>query len=218
MEYRDKAQTWALVVLVLLGVHMVFDLGMIASGYGQIDLLERMGRESVSDREIANNDALVGFFAFGSLAVFLLTAIFWLIWLYRAYRALTETGSQATDRSPAWAVGCWFIPLLNLLYPFRITRELWHRSANQNADSTVPADSPPLVAAWWLVYLVGGVVGRIAAKESGETLEALISATRWTMLSSLVTLVSAVLAFLLVRTLKQMQARWSEGADLAEVF
>jgi hypothetical protein len=218
MEYRDKAQTWALVVLVLLGVNMVFDLGLIAAGYGQIDLLERAAREPVTEEEAAINDALVGFFAFGGLAVFLLTAVFWLIWLYRAYRALTETGSQATDRSPAWAVGCWFIPLLNLLHPFRITRELWHRSANQNADSTVPSDSPPLIAGWWLLYLVGGLVGRIAARQSGETLEALISATRWSMLSSLVSLISAALAFLLVRTLKQMQARWSEGAALAEEF
>ncbi|MDX1997407.1 MAG: hypothetical protein SF066_06780 [Thermoanaerobaculia bacterium] len=61
MEYRDKAQTWALVVLVLLGVNMVFDLGTIAAGYGQIDLLEggHGGPPLRPARAKASDDALI---------------------------------------------------------------------------------------------------------------------------------------------------------------
>lgn len=218
MIYRDKAQKWATVLLVILAVHAVLNLGLMATSYIQIGQLERIDSEEVTEEKIASNVARFVFLAYAKAALFWLTIIVWLTWLYRAYRALAETGSRTMDQSPRWAVGCWFIPLVNFLHPFRITRELWLRSETQNADAVAARKEPPLVALWWLLFLGNGVLARIAERQNDESIEGLISATRWVLYSGLCDLASAAAAFALVLSLKRMQARWSDGANLAEVF
>lgn len=220
MEHRDKAQFWAKVLLVLLVSNGGLGLATLVAGYDQLHLLERMASpmEAVSDDEITSNDSRMAALGYAEQGLFVVTAIAWLTWLYCAYRAVTETGCQVSEQTPRWAVGCWFVPLVNLFYPLRITRELWHRSESQNAESKVPLTNPPLVVLWWVLYLGNNLLTRAWVNRPAATLADLTSATRFLLYITLFSLASVATAFFLVRTLKQMQARWSESAALAEEF
>ncbi|HSG33040.1 MAG TPA: DUF4328 domain-containing protein, partial [Sphingomonadaceae bacterium] len=69
------------------------------------------------------------------------------LWTYRAWRNLHDLGLTGLRYSPGWAVGSYFVPLVNLYVPFKAMRELYNRSAG---DDEFQADSSAeLVTSWW---------------------------------------------------------------------
>jgi Domain of unknown function (DUF4328) len=66
---------------------------------------------------------------------FTLTGIVWLLWLHSSYSLLRHAGTKVTRFSPGWAIGCWFLPLVNLVRPYQIVRELLLRSRGLNASA-----------------------------------------------------------------------------------
>src|SRR5688572_6359973 len=60
--------------------------------------------------------------------LFVIATVFWCMWVYRTYRNLPALGAEGLNYSPGWAVGYYFIPVLNLFRPFQVMRETWRAS------------------------------------------------------------------------------------------
>lgn len=70
-----------------------------------------------------------------------------LIWVYRAATAAAQLGIPAR-RSPGWAVGSWFIPVLNLWWPYQSLRDML---PNGNAMRG-------RVLQLWVAWIAGGAI------------------------------------------------------------
>src|SRR5215467_1536879 len=68
------------------------------------------------------------------------------MWIHSSYRNLPALGSRG-HLSPAWAAGCWFVPVANLVLPFVAVRDVW--AASRPGERWNAA----LVAAWWIAWL-----------------------------------------------------------------
>lgn len=101
-------------------------------------------------------------------------------------------------------------------------KEIWLRSEGANDPARVDMRrSSGLVGAWWLVYLLSGFAGRVAMNTSGgaEGIDALKRATIAVIVTDLFTILSGLLAFLLVARIIGMQMKMAEddpGADEPE--
>ena len=87
----------------------------------------------------------------GSLVSFILM----MVWFYRSHKNLQSFNTMGLKYSPGWAVGSWFIPILNLFRPFQITHEIW--TASDPEASTVSwkqGKYSPVTIAWWISNLV----------------------------------------------------------------
>jgi hypothetical protein len=74
-----------------------------------------------------------------------------LVWQHRAAAAARALGFPTTH-SPAWGVGSWFVPVVNLWFPYQAIR-----------DCLPPSDpNRARILQWWLAYIVGGLVGSAA--------------------------------------------------------
>jgi hypothetical protein len=62
--------------------------------------------------------------------------------------------------TPGWAVGYWFVPILNLARPYDVILELWRSLARR---ATVGTARPMIVGLWWVSLLFYSLVGRVAA-------------------------------------------------------
>jgi hypothetical protein len=83
--------------------------------------------------------------------------IAFLAWLYRTSKNVPLLGGGDTRRSPAAAVGWWFVPIANLVVPYQIVADVDRRLA-----AVVGAPwTRWLVLAWWLCWTFGGVLARI---------------------------------------------------------
>lgn len=78
--------------------------------------------------------------------IFLLCAIAFLFWIYRASVNTHALNPQTKiEFSPGWCVGCYFIPVLNLYWPYKSMKELWTLNVKKETD---------IILSWWITYLI----------------------------------------------------------------
>jgi len=121
----------------------------------------------------------------------------------------------AVRHSPGWAVGSFLVPFINWVRPYRIMKETWERYA---PDSLTHRHG--LLSLWWGAWLISNLLGQVAWRMGdGTDISSLIQLTNVQIVSSLVNIVSAVLAMAVVAKQTQFQVdRVERGTELAEAF
>jgi hypothetical protein len=155
-----KAKRLGHVTLVFLALSGLGEVGRIGAGFWQV----RISQAAAAGRPVGLDAVTSGEWVYRSLGdaltgVRIATAFFWFLWIYRSYANLRLLGTGKTRYSPGWAVGYWFAPIINLIAPYWVVRELWVRSATANASEEL-APAPPLVVLWWVVWAGATVVFR----------------------------------------------------------
>ena len=75
--------------------------------------------------------------------------------MHRAYRNLPALGGPPTSFGTAMAAAGWFLPIVNLLLPYLILREVWHRSRPGRERMVV-------LNVYWCAWVLGGGTGLFA--------------------------------------------------------
>ena len=85
------------------------------------------------------------------------TALF-LRWFYAAYGNLPLLSAGSPRFKRGWAIGAWFVPILNLFRPKQIANDIWRGSDPQLSPGASPDWSggslPGLYALWWGGWIV----------------------------------------------------------------
>ncbi|MEU9388194.1 DUF4328 domain-containing protein, partial [Streptomyces sp. NPDC048279] len=139
--------------------------------------------------------------AAGAQAVSLVScAVVYLCWFQRV-RANAQVFSPAGHRkSPGWAIGGWFVPVVNLWFPRRITLDIWDASSPWGTNR-----SHALVNAWWTLWLASLFAGRaVTTGDTGGAAQARDDALA-ALVSDALDIAAAVLAVLVVVRLTRMQ-------------
>ena len=120
------------------------------------------------------------------------------VWIYRAHGNLTALGATNLRFSPAWAVGWYFVPIMNLFRPYQVMKELWEES-DPRAELT-------LVKWWWGLWIVGGFVSAgIASLFSEQDLSEWLVNDWRDIGADVILIVAALLAVLIVRRIVARQ-------------
>ncbi len=199
------------VLSVLLGLGLVVEIATAWSSLLQYDLLTRMhngGQFTAAEADA--NDSRVGLIAIAALLLFLVTIVTFAIWISKSHKNLYALKVPNLTFTPGWAVGWYFIPILNLIRPYQSMKELWHASHHgPNWVKTAPAS---LVGAWWALWLLNSVYGHISTQinedvliDVAPTLEDLIFATQVEMATIIFAARLHVFAFVLVRRINRAQ-------------
>ena len=93
-------------------------------------------------------------------------------WIFRAAWNVRHLGAKRLDISPGMAVGWYFVPFANLVFPFRAMREIWLASHDPMGWRET---SVSLISGWWGLWLVSGIVNHIGLRAtlSAETVQQL---------------------------------------------
>ncbi|MDT0321794.1 DUF4328 domain-containing protein [Streptomyces millisiae] len=145
----------------------------------------------------------------------LATSIVFIIWFHRI-RVNAEVFDPAGQRMRrGWAIGSWFVPVVNLWFPKMIANDAWRASTPWGVD---PARG--VVNAWWVLWLLSSLVDFSAQVQDlggeglghAEDLEALENQASILTLSGVLGVAAAVLAILFVRRLSQrQQTKFDQG-------
>ncbi|MFD3695502.1 DUF4328 domain-containing protein [Streptomyces sp. NPDC058646] len=202
-------QGLATALTVLLSVSAVIDLGSAAaSAYGlslMKDVIAHPGR--VDDGALAQADVLNGVAGVLQVLLLLATAVVFIIWFHRVRCNGDIFRGDVFTQSRGWAIGGWFIPVANLFLPFRTAKQIWRASTQLGPDGAHRPVSTAPVTAWWLVWVLSQILGRVFSKVymAAESPEELRDAYALGIASDLVNVVAAVLALLFVRKLTALQ-------------
>lgn len=161
-------------------------------------------------------DALMNGLGALSIPAMLLVGMIFLTWFYRAYVALQSIGSGRTSDSPAWVVASCVIPVVQLVKPYFVMRELWQRSSTGNPHGGTEATPVPrYLLAWWLLFVGGAVgtrVGRALIPNSPDP-SALRLALGIRLIAAVALIAAAFLAIRLIGDIRDGQTSAALGID-----
>jgi hypothetical protein len=153
----------------------------------------------------------VGLVAILEIAIRVVCAVVFLVWLHRVFGNLPVIGARNLEFSPGWAVGWWFIPFLNFVRPYQVVRELYSEShrAVENTGGEPSEPTTENVGFWWGTFLISGFVLRISDGMVGGANEAPSKYFPVAHLAGNILFSSAaILAIVVVRNVN----RWQEKA------
>ena len=131
----------------------------LAVGYGIAELLVldafSSGQEISAERHAAHR--ITGWIVLSvQMLFFVATGLAFLDWLYQARINLRAFGARRLDYTRGWALGGFFVPLLQLWRPFSVVREVWKASDPDTTDpfawKTRPVSS--MVTLWWFGFVL----------------------------------------------------------------
>lgn len=197
-------RTLKVLMWIQLGVAMLSMLSDIAQ-------LRLLGSAEINPEAAQANDLRQGAVGLLHLGMVVATGITFLMWIHRANRNCHGFGAQGMRFTPGWSVGCYFIPLLNLVRPYQAMKEIWLTSSDPLGWR--PTTSTPLVGWWWTFWIISSVLGNIVFRINlnAETPEALITGTQASIISALIDIPLSLLAITLVTRICHMQTRLVSG-------
>ena len=190
------------------------DAVSLSAGFAQDAMLADLAAGvEFTDEELDTNDEFYAMTGIMQLIPFLLSSIVFLVWINRASKNLRAFGGPTPRFSSGWAVGYWFVPILNLFRPFLVVREIWERSAEAAGK---PGASTATVGLWWMVWLIYCIAQRAfsaslrqaESQDQTELIAGLRFSTQIGIASDSASIVAAVLVFVVVLKI----TRWQETA------
>ncbi|MEW9031521.1 MAG: DUF4328 domain-containing protein [Planifilum fimeticola] len=145
------------------------------------------------------------FVVLAQLCSFFITAISFLLWTYRSYRNLSALSDRDLRFSPGWAVGWYFVPIMNLFRPFQVMKEIWEGSA-PDADHSRPEEGKgrpvsPLLPGWWSLWLLSNFLAGVPVVRPMDPGESAL----YMFLTDIVDIPLCFVTFFLVRAIDQRQ-------------
>lgn len=109
--------------------------------------------------------------ATGLIALFrslftILLAVFFIMWMRRAYHNLHKAGSTYLSFSEGWAAGAWFVPFINLGRPWKIMSEIFQETQlvfRKPNEFGFEKEHDNITGWWWAAFITSGVVGYIGS-------------------------------------------------------
>lgn len=210
-EFRDLTSLtrWTKRSIV---AHLAISCIAVVSGYLEHDLLvgfreglfESEERATASAETSDTRQAIVGA---AQLIILMTSGYLSLRWIHRAAGNARALGATGLEFTPGWAVGWYFIPILNLWKPYRAMKEIWQASAN-------PADwrlerPPALLRWWWALWLIDSVLANLSFRLAwrAEEIDELLRASRVTLASDIAAIPLSVAFLLVIHRVHALQSR-----------
>ena len=205
---------------MFLAICGVLDVVGAVSTYSEIQLLNRAMEQGIGEEEANSNDRRQFIIGVLQTIAVIFAAVAFLMWIHRVHRNLPALGARRLQYSPGWAVGYFFIPILNLFRPYQVTKEIWRGSDPQAAFSEHSGlseiSTPALLPIWWTFWIVANLAGRASARMSlrAESLDEMITSSWVTLVADIASAVAAVLALRLVFEIDRNQEQKASALDL----
>ena len=170
-----------------------------------------------SDAVVASDERLVAGGA-ALLATFFVSTILWLLWFHRAYRNVESFGLVEMRFGTGWAVGGWFVPILNWFRPKQIANDIWRGTDRRPFQWWAEPPVAPLVHWWWAAWLVANLLGNLSFRliDDARTLDAERTAVAVDIAAGISFVVAGVLALRFVRAVTEREAACAAALHGAE--
>ena len=157
-------------------------------------------------------DAATTSAAIAYLVAVAVLAIVFCAWFHRAHSNLRAARLPKIEYGSGWAIGGFFVPLLNLVRPAQVMKETWAGTSYLSGTSHVSAwkRSPanPLVSWWWGLFLASSILGNVGGMltRGGSAGVSAATTLSWIWIGSrLVGIASALVGISLVRRISELQ-------------
>ncbi len=210
--YRDPGRI-TLLLQVLLLISAVVSAILVAQAIAELRLVARLrDTGTVALDEVNAIDELRAVVIVVQLAVLMVAGLTFVVWTHQHYRNLPALGATARRLSEREAIGGWFVPVLNLIWPKQVLDDIWRASATPGqAVCLRPGRPVPMfLHVWWAVW-TAAVLLRVASTREVDDLEGARNVLVLDIVGSFALVSAALLAVLAVGMLADRQRRHGRG-------
>ena len=196
-------------LLLILGAVLA-----VVSLFSSLMQAELLSRENFTEEEGQANDARETLIGFAQLGVYLFTVVIFSCWIVRANKNVRALGAGGLRITPGWAVGYFFVPIVNLWRPYQAMSDLWR--ASRNPGSWVATAAGAILPAWWTLWLAANILGQASFRASmaAKTLEAVQVATYLQAASQVADIPLCLVAMALVAQIASAQEAHAQTASV----
>jgi hypothetical protein len=192
-------------LLTLILLTALFRIGFMGYLINLLDRIESGGNFSIEETQLA--DAIEKMLGITWLVLWIISAITFITWSYRAYQNLRPLGNWNLQYSTGWTIGSWFVPFLNLYYPYVIHAEIWQGSdpAPIRDRSGLVTKTSSLVGWWWASYLTMNVIAYGQRHLSNDSTTSAFLQCGVSIFADFFAIPAAILAMLLIKKIDRNQ-------------
>jgi hypothetical protein len=203
--YRS-ARTRARWAQMLVGIAAALFVVASIAGIYELSLVDRAIEASTTEPAYFGFHRLIDYLNWSTIMVMIVSGIAVLAWLSRTVEIVPPLRGGTPRRSPREAIGWWFVPLADFIVPYQVVRDVHRRLATPTRRGGDGA-----ILAWWLLFVVGGLVSRAAgvAMNGATTIDA---ARTFEVIQVAANIATAVGGLLLVRVIGEIETRATERA------
>ncbi|MGD0309066.1 MAG: DUF4328 domain-containing protein [Acidobacteriota bacterium] len=198
---------------ILLGVSAAMAIVRLFSACLQFLLL---AGGTFSQAEGHANDSRQAVIALFGGTLYLVTAVVFGRWIYRANQNVRALGAQDMRFTPGWAVGYFFVPIITLWRPYQAMKDLWRASKSPGAWQSAKPGS--ILGLWWTLWIISNFLGLTSfrALMGAHDIVSFLSATIIQMVSDVVDIPLCIVALTLVSQIHQSQNAASTASSLQD--
>lgn len=168
----DRGRIVLIIFYVLMGVAAI---GFLIFLYGLMTDVIANGYElgNADNRDAVIFGIMVSLHALLNLIVTILTMVFFILWFRRAYFNLHAINYSPLRFTEGWAAGAWFVPFVNLAWPYQIMCDIWYGLQHAgNAKTGLNREIVPagLVGWWWGIYLTNNIAANVISRMDTENM------------------------------------------------
>jgi hypothetical protein len=138
-----------------------------------------------------------------------ISGVCFIAWFRLAYTNLLRLGATTMRYGHGWAIGAWFVPILNLWRPKQIANDIWRGSDPEHSGEqpTWSERVSPLLWWWWGAWLLTWLMSRASATAwtDAKSVHDVRSAAGLDIAAECVSIVAAGLAIAVVCTTTSRQ-------------
>ena len=144
------------------------------------------------------------------IVFFVVSGILILVWINRANKNARALRAPDITITPGWAVGWYFVPLMNLFRPFQAMKEIWYGSLALINDRR--RNENGLLNIWWWTWLLSNMVANAATRQSADTLHSFKMMHGLFTASSLLSMACTVALLKIITAINQAQTESAQQA------
>jgi hypothetical protein len=188
---------------VVMGLLVLSEVAVIAFSLASISAMHERMAGGDAGGPIYQVAVLIGG---ATVVLWLAAAVLFCFFMPRANRNLRAFAGEEANIwlrfKPGQTVAAFFIPIVNLYRPYQVMKELWQWSAPDPATPPSSVRVPALLPWWWGLYILDNLLSQITSRMSSvipPDPDTAINNSWATIVDSVVTIASALLAAIVVR-------------------
>jgi hypothetical protein len=196
-------------VLIAFAILAGIDIISILLGLYQNKALAKYDIGEYSEENFNILDSVVSILGVVQFVCIIIVIVLFIKWFRRAYGNLIRLNviMEYSENQVVWG---YFIPFINWVRPAKTAKEIYIKTQKiikTYQESLIVDKDTNLITLWWIIYLINGVISRVASKniQRAETIDAYIEANTIYIFSDVWDILSIGLAILVVQKISKLE-------------